>query len=335
MGKLVPRSAVAWVEFGALLAMLIIPFTADRFWILSYTRILILALLAISFDLVWGYVGILSFGQALFFGVAGYGAAILAVRFGITEVYLVLPLAAIVGLFISSIVAMLVIFGKRPPATVFVALSTLAASYVVDRLVRGWSFVGGQNGIPSIPRMTFAGGQIREGLAFYLLAGGVLILVYLGSRWLVRSQFGLALAGIRENEDRLAFLGYRTQRYKGFVFCMAGAIAGLAGGLYAFHEGFVGPGLIGPVLSTQAVVYALLGGVGTLIGAAIGTVLLEVISFYASQWLEVGWPIFLGFLLLAVVTLQPSGLIGLIANERARIGRFGRPLRKKESSGDA
>ncbi len=150
-------------------------------------------------------------------------------------------------------------------------------------------------------------------------------MVYLGCRFLVRSQFGLALAGLRENEQRITFFGYRVQHLKAIIFSVSGAIAGLAGSLYAFHEGFVWPNMLGVVMSTQVVLYVLFGGTGTLIGAVIGTVVVESVSFWLSNSYQDIWPILLGVLLLLVIMLRPAGLVSLILDERERVGRFGRP----------
>jgi branched-chain amino acid transport system permease protein len=166
---------------------------------------------------------------------------------------------------------------------------------------------------------------LDEGPVFYYLALGILVLVYLLCRFLVGSQFGLALAGLRENEQRIAFFGYRVQRLKAIIFSVAGAIAGLAGSLYAFHEGFVWPNMLGVVMSTQVVLYVLFGGAGTLIGAVIGTVVIEAVSFWLSNSYQDIWPIILGVLLLLVILFRPAGLISLIVSERERVGGFGRP----------
>jgi branched-chain amino acid transport system permease protein len=289
------------------------------------TRALILALLALSFDLVWGYSGIMSFGQALFFGAAGYGVALLARDLQITSAFIVLPVAVVIGLMLSVAIGAFLLLGRHPPTTIFVALGTLAGSYVADQLARAWYYLGGQNGIPSIPPMTAGGYEFVEGRAYYYLTLTLLAIVYLVCRFVVRSQFGLALAGVREHEARIAFLGYEGQRMKLAMFSLAGAIAGLAGGLYAFHEGFVWPNMLGVVLSTQIVLYALLGGVGTLIGPVIGVMAIEIASFSLSDTVPKIWPIVLGLLLLFAVLLAPTGLIGLVASERERLGDFGRP----------
>ena len=334
------RRILPWIELGLLLIALPLPWILEDFWVLFATKIFILSLLAISFDLVYGYAGIMSFGQALFFGVAGYATALLATRAGITSVFLLLPLAGLLGLAVAFVVAVIVIFGKRIPSAVFVALGTLTGSYVVERLARGWSDVGGQNGISSLPRLTAGSFEIEEGRIFFYMTLGILVASYLLVRWLVRSQFGLVLAAIREQEGRIAFFGYKVQTYKGLVFSIAGFLAGVSGGLFAFHEGFVGPGQLGPVLSTQAVLYVLFGGVGTIIGAVLGVSIIELISYALPQldvlgsaiqgFLETGWPIVLGLLLLGTVMFRPTGLIGLLVSDRERIGSFGRSTRSSE-----
>src|SRR5207302_2960447 len=136
---------------------------------------------------------------------------------------------------------------------------------------------------------------------YYYLALGVLVVVYLLCRFLVRSQFGLALAGLRENEQRIAFFGYKAQHLKAIVFAVGGMIAGLAGGLYAFHEGFVWPNMLGVVISTQVVLYVLFGGSGTLIGAVIGAVIIEGVSLWLAETYGGIWPLLVGALLMLVI----------------------------------
>jgi branched-chain amino acid transport system permease protein len=320
------------IEALLLASFAVLPLFADEFWVLFATRVLILGLLALSFDVVWGYAGILSFGQALFFGVAGYSCALLATKLGITSLLILLPTAMVVGLIVAVLMNVLVILGSATSTTVFIALGTLTGSYVVERLARGWSYVGGQNGIPSLPRITIAGHEIQEGYSYYYMAFTIVVAVYLALRWLTRSQFGLVLAGIRLQETRMAFLGYRVHYYRSAVFAIAGMVSGLSGGLYAFHEGYVGPGQLGPVLSTQAVLYVLFGGVGTLAGGIMGVGMIDLLSYHLSQKWETGWPIVLGLLLLVVVMYRPSGLIGFLVSERERMGSFSSSAMKRETA---
>jgi branched-chain amino acid transport system permease protein len=315
------------VELTLLPIFAVLPLVLEDYLTTFVTRVLIFALLTLSFDLVWGYAGIMSFGQALFFGTAGYSVALLARDLGITSIFIVLPASLVIGFVVSLSMGSFLLLGRHPPTTIFVALGTLTGSYVADRLARGWYYLGGQNGIPSIPAMTAGSYEFVEGPAFYYLVFAILLLVYVLCRFLVRSQFGLALAGMREQEARIAFFGYRVQRLKAIVFSLAGAIAGVAGGLYTFHEGFVWPNMLGVMLSTQIVLYALFGGAGTLIGAIIGVLAIEIVSFWLADNYQQVWPIILGLLLLLVILFRPTGLIGLLVSERERVGTFGRPPR--------
>lgn len=326
------RPILPIIELGVLALFAVLPLLLADYLTVFFTRVLILSLLAVSFDLVWGYAGILSFGQALFYGTAAYSVALMARDLGITEIYIVLPAALLIGLALSFLIACFLLLGRRQPTVIFVALGTLTGAYAADRLARGWYYLGGQNGIPSLPQMTFGSYVFDEGAVYYYLAFAMLILVYVGCRFLVRSQFGLALAGIREQEARIAFFGYKVQHIKTIVFSLAGSIAGLAGGLYAFHEGFVWPNMLGVILSTQVVLYTLFGGVGTLIGAVIGVIGIEVLSYVLADNYQQVWPIILGALLLAVILLRPMGLISLVVTERERIGNFA-PRRNRRAVG--
>ena len=303
----------------------LLPLVLQDYLTIYATRVLILCLFALSFDLVWGYAGIMSFGQAVFFGGAGYGSALIARDLDVTSIFIILPAGLLIGFALALLLGGFLLLGRHPSSVIFVSLGTLTGSYAFDRLARGWYYLGGQNGIPSIPSMNLGSYQLDEGPAFYYLALSILVLVYLSCRFLVGSQFGLALAGLRENETRIAFFGYRVQRLKAIIFLVAGAIAGLAGSLYAVHEGFVWPNMLGVVMSTQVVLYVLFGGAGTLIGAVIGTVVVEALSFWLSNSYQDIWPIILGVLLLLVILFRPAGLISLIASERERVGGFGRP----------
>ena len=323
-----PGTIVAALEVLLLSVFALLPLALQHFWVIFVTRVLILALLALSFDLVWGFAGIMSFGQALFFGAAGYVVALLARDAGVTSVFVVLPAALAVGLALAFLVASFLLLGRNPPSLTFVALGTLTGSYAGDRLARGWYYLGGQNGIPSIPPMTAGPVQITEGVTYYYLALAFLIAVYAACRFLVGSQFGLALAGIRINEARMAFFGYHVQLLKAVVFSVAGAVAGIAGGLYAFHEGFVWPNMLGVILSTQIVLYTLFGGVGTLIGAVIGVIAIEIVSFVLADAYPTVWPVILGVLLLVIILFRPSGLISLFVPRRTRVGVFGLTARR-------
>lgn len=288
------------------------------------TNIVILSLLAISFDLCWGFSGIMSFGQALFFGVAGYVIALVGRDLGFSQLWATLPLAGLVGFLLASAFAAFLLLGRKTPTAIFVAFGTLTGAYAAERLVAGWQYVGAGNGLSSIKLMAFGGYEFVEGVDFYAVALTALLLVYAASRLLVRSQLGLVLAGMRQNEERLAFFGYRVQVFKAIVFSFAGGIAGLSGALYSYHQGFTGPSNMGPGLSTTAVIYCLFGGSGTLIGPVLGTAAIELISYVLADTdaIRQFWPVILGLVLLVVVMFQPAGLLGLAVSTRERIGSF-------------
>ncbi|MFT4792702.1 MAG: branched-chain amino acid transport system permease protein [Paracoccaceae bacterium] len=313
------------LEVLGLIGLLAVPHVTSDFQTIIATRMLLLAILAISFDLCWGYSGIMTFGQALFFGMAGYVAALMANKAGFVQIWGVVPISMMVGLLASFLIGWFLLLSRRTPTIIFVALGTLTASYAAERLVAGWQWVGAGNGMSVYDFLMIGDMELAPGPLFYHIILGFLVAAYVGSRWIVRSQLGLVLAGMRQNEERLAFFGYRIQRYKTLVFCFAGMLAGLSGGLYAFHEGYVGPASMGIGLSTNAVLYALFGGVGTLFGPLIGVAAIETLTFVLSDIdvLKPYWPVILGIIMLIVVAYRPTGLMGLLVSPRERIGSFG------------
>jgi len=324
---------LALIEGVSLAIAIVLPFAlADRIDLITLaTNVLILSLLAISFDLCWGLSGIMSFGQALFFGVAGYVIALVGRDLEFSMLWGTLPLAMLAGLLLSALFAAFLLLGRKAPTTIFVALGTLTGSYAAERLVSGWQYVGAGNGLSSVKLLQIGSYEFIEGPAFYGLALVVLVLVYAGARYLKRSQLGLVLAGMRQNEERLAFFGYRVQLFKALVFSLAGMVAGLAGALYSYHQGFIGPGNMGPGLSTTAVIYCLFGGSGTLIGPVLGTAAVEVLSYVLADVdaIKQFWPVILGIVLLVVVMFQAKGILGLVVSDRERIGSYGLRRRKE------
>ena len=327
------RHAIPLLELLALGATLVAPLlmrVAPELVTLA-TNILILSMLALSFELCWGYSGIMSFGQALYFGVAGYVVALVGRDLQFSHAWVTLPLAMLVGLLLSLLFATFLLLGRRAPTVIFVSLGTLTGAYAAERLVSGWQYVGAGNGLSSVKLLQIGPWEMVEGPAFYYFVLALLLVCYGASRYVVRSQFGLVLAGMRQNEERLAFFGYRIQVFKALIFSFSGLLAGLGGALFAYHQGFIGPGNMGPGLSTTAVLYALFGGSGTLIGPVIGVALIETISYVLADQdtIKQYWPVILGAVLLAVVVFKPTGIVGFFVSRRERFGSYGGHVDRK------
>src|SRR3569833_1729862 len=168
------RKILPIVEGVVLVAALLAPLVLQDYLTVFATRVIILALFALSFDLVWGYAGIMSFGQALLIDSAGYGVALLARDLDITNIFLVLPAGTIIGLTFALLLGGFLLLGRHPSSVIFVSLGTLTGSYAADRLARGWYYLGGQNGIPSIAPMSLGSYELEEGPVFYFFALGLL-----------------------------------------------------------------------------------------------------------------------------------------------------------------
>ncbi|SDY95197.1 amino acid/amide ABC transporter membrane protein 2, HAAT family (TC 3.A.1.4.-), partial [Modestobacter sp. DSM 44400] len=318
-----PRLLTA-LEVGVFVVLVVMPLFLGQFTVSFATRVLLLVMLALSFELAWGYGGIFSFGQAVFFGWGAYVAGLLSVHKDLTSIFIVIPAATLTGLVLAAAMGAFLFLGRRRVSLIYVSLATLAVSYAAERLAAAWTAIGAANGIPSIPVLTAGESRLLPGRTFYYLIFAIALVVYLLFRYIVRSQFGLVLVAGRTDLQRVTYLGYNTAVAQLVVFTLAGAVAGMAGGFYAFHEGFVSPSLVGVVLSTQAVLYVLFGGVGTLIGPVIGTVAIEGAGLNLAQAFPDYWPIILGLLLLGGIMFLPNGIIGLLVSERARVVRFGR-----------
>lgn len=327
--------AIVGLEVAALALLLVLPALLSDFHVFFMTRTLMFVLLALGFDLTWGYGGIFSLGQAVFFGAGAYVAGLLATRQDITSVFVTIPAATLAGLVLSLLLAGFLFLGRRRVSVIYISLATLAASYAFERLAAAWTEIGAANGIPSVPVLTAGDTRLLPGQTFYYLALLVVVLVYLLFRSVVGSQFGLALVAGRTDLQRVTYLGYHTAGAQLLVFGLAGAVSGMAGGFYAFHEGFVSPSLLGVMLSTQVVLWALFGGVGTLIGAVVGVIAIEAVGLQLADRLPEYWPIILGAILLVGITFLPNGILGLVVPDRARVMRFGRGGTTEPGPGEA
>jgi ABC-type branched-subunit amino acid transport system permease subunit len=280
--------------------------------------------LAVGTNIAWGVTGIFTLGQAVFFGLGAYAAGLLSVNAEITDLLVLAGAATGAGLAGGLLVGAFLFFGRRRVGALYVGLVTLALTYACERLANAWGAIGAGNGIAGLPLPTLAGTEIDTGLPFFWLAL-LALLALLGASWaLLRSQFALVMRAVRDDDERAEFLGYRRPIVQLLVFSGSAAVAGLAGCLYALEEGFVSPSFLGVALSTQVLVYILLGGRGSLIGPVIGVLVLEVGGQRVQEELPNQWPIIVGAMLLFVIVFLPGGLMDLrsrLRRDRIRAGR--------------
>lgn len=316
----------------------------DRYWLPLFTRYMALALFALSVDLIWGYTGLLSLGQGVYFGlgayIAGYSlklrsAAAAAGKPLVAAPDMALPdfmeycrlpavpgwiaplidlrLAIVLAVLVPAIVAGLfglVVFWRRIKGVYF-SLITQALLYAVYLFVVSQQpYTGGVVGMTNLAKLELFGQRFVM-LPMYCLITGVVAVAFLGCWWLVHSKFGQILTAIRDSETRVLALGYNAAMYKTFVFALAGGLAGLAGALYVSALGTAGPANFEIAFSIEVVIFVAVGGRGTLLGAVLGAILVSLGNTYFSDEFKRGWPIILGSLFILVVVFLPNGITGL------------------------
>jgi ABC-type branched-subunit amino acid transport system permease subunit len=311
-----------WLTVALLAAVIVAGPVLDAmgqsYWLIALTRALLLSVLAVGTNLAWGITGIFTLGQAVFFGFGAYAAGLIATKTTVTSVVLLGLAATGAGLAGGVLVGAFLFFGRRRVGELYVGLVTLALTYALERLANTWGAIGAGNGIAGLPLPTLFGTELETGLPLFWLALAALFATLGLGAWLLRSQFALVMRAVRDDDERAEFLGYRRPVIQLAVFSAVAAIAALAGGLYALEEGFVSPSFLGVALSTQVLVYILLGGRGTLVGPVLGVLVLEVGGQRIQESLPSEWPIIVGAMLLLVILFLPGGLMDLRARFRGR-----------------
>jgi len=302
-----PRNAVT---IGLLVILALIPLyaalTGNTFVMTLFTRVLILAMAAVSLNLIMGYGGMVSFGHAAYLGLGGYAVGILA-KEGIDSGFIQWPAAIAVSALFALIVGAL---SLRTRGVYFIMI-TLAFAQMVYYVAIGLDRYGGDDGLTIHNRSQF-GGLIdlnNKTLFYYLCFALLLASIYLVSR-MVNSRFGLAIQGARSNERRMRAIGFPVFRYKLVCFVIAGALCGLAGALLANHTNFISPAMMFWTRSGDLMVMVVLGGLATPFGPLIGTVTYLLLEEALSRVTE--YPgLFLGPTLLLVAIFLHGGIAGL------------------------
>jgi branched-chain amino acid transport system permease protein len=311
------RQAKILMVAVALLAIAYIVPNSGSFVILLATRAMAFAILAMSVDLLLGYTGLSSMGQAAYFGVGAYLTAILATKYHVGmgwDFWLVVLLGIIVG---AAVAALFGLFAIRAGGVYFLMI-TLALGQCVWGLAYRWnSLTGGDNGINMSGRPSFGLDLSNDVNFFYLVLGFFtvsMIMMYV----LVHSPFGRSLAGIRERELRMQILGYNTWLHKYVVFIIAGGFGGLSGVLWAHTNGHVSPETVVLTTSVDSLLMVVLGGAGTLVGASLGAAIVFGLREYLST-LVPWWQYALGAVYVLTILYLPMGLMGIPARIRQRL----------------
>jgi branched-chain amino acid transport system permease protein len=302
---------VFWAGFGVVVALLAVaPLVLPEFWRRFLTEILIWGLLAMSSDILIGYVGLISFGHSAFFGLGMYGAAAALMTTRPPSLWLALAY----GLIAASAVAAFVAYFATRLRDIYFAITTLIFSQIFYVVIFTWTeMTGGENGLTfSRPALAISGifsiPFTPAVLHWFVLA--VVVVSYLLLRRITQSPFGMVLQSIRENEPRTRAIGYPIERYKIVAVMLSGLFAGLAGVLYAIQNQFAAPDFVFFLVSGEVVIYNVIGGIGTLVGPILGAAFFLLLREGLSRFLTEFYLIPVGVVFIAMVIFMPQGLLG-------------------------
>ena len=307
---------------AALLLIGAAPFFLDTYTVNILIRALLLAALALTVDILWGYTGILTFGQSAFFGIGAYACALVFTHggFGPGWALAALAIGILAAMAVGGLVGWLAFYHGASP--LYGSIVTLALPIVLTQIVfAGGRFTGSSSGLSGFPTYYWA----LE--TWFWIAGGFLVVVTSLAWLFVRSDMGRVLVAIRENEIRCAYLGIPVSRIKILLMIAASAIGAVAGFAYAAFTNVVAPELTGFLLGTELLIWVALGGRGTLIGPVIGAMGIDLTSSYLSGSLPFYWKLVVGAAFVIVIVALPQGLMPLVTNlwrsvtPRARRGR--------------
>ena len=309
-----PRSLQVALALG-FLGLALFPFGATDFYAEVVTRMMILAIFAMSLDLLLGVTGLVSLGHAAFFGLAGYALAFLTPAGEPASLWWTLP-AAVAA---SALAALVIGFFVVRTHGIYFIMVTMAFAQMVFYLFFDNKALGGSDGIYVNFKPNAHLFDLENKRVFYYFTLAMLLAVYAFLRRLLFSPFGRVLAGIRVNEHRMRAMGYGTFGYKLAAFTLAGALAGLAGYLLAAQTGYVNPELMGFHTSAHAIMMVILGGMGNFAGAIVGAFAFEYLLHWFKDLPAVGafqlgkhWQLWMGLFIVAVVVFARRGLLGAI-----------------------
>ena len=294
------------IALGGALALAALPYAISDFWIFIAIEVLAFALYAVSFNVLLGYGGMLSFGHAAFFGIGAYAAALLVKKAGLSPgvAFALFPLAAMAAAALAAVV--IGFFSVRRSGIYFGMLTFAFQMLLYTIALKAAGLTGGDDGITGLkPPDAFA----RPAVYYYFALAIIVPALYALYR-LVSSPFGYTLRALRSNPRRVQTIGVDVRSHQLTAFVISGAFAGLAGALFAMSSGNVFPGWLNWTASATPIVMAVLGGVSTFLGPALGAAVYVVLEVMISGRTEY-WPLAMGVIILALVLLMPAGLTGL------------------------
>ena len=290
---------------------LLVPLLPGKFWTHVSTEVLILGLFAMSFNLLYGYMGQISFGHAAFFGVGAYASAMVFTRLktsggtiGMADFFVSL----LAGPPVAAFAALIVGFFCVRLTGIYFAMLSLAFGELLFYIVFSWySFTKGDDGIQGLlPPLFF-----QDAVNFYYLTLAIVTLALLAMWRITESPFGYIMRTLRDNQRRAAFLGINVRLHMLINFVIAGSFAGLAGALWGPFSRSVNPGLLGWQESGVAVFMTLIGGAGSFVGPMLGSVIYTLLQAVVKMY-TVYWPLTIGTIILLIVLFLPGGVLGLI-----------------------
>ena len=312
--EVLPRSLQVLLA-AALVLLVAFPFIGTDFYAQTIARMMILAIFAMSLDLLQGVTGLVSLGHAAYFGVAGYVLAFVSPQDVPVSLWWSLP----AGVAASALAALVIGFFVVRTHGIYFIMVTMAFAQMVFYLFFDNKVLGGSDGLYVNFKPAAVLFDLEDKRVFYYFTLAVMLLVYAFLRRLLWSPFGRALSGIRVNEHRMRAMGFTTFRYKLAAFTLAGALAGLAGYLWGAQTGFVNPELMGFQMSAHAIMMVILGGMGNFAGAIIGAFAFEYLLLWFKDLPAVGavdlgkhWQLWMGLFIVILVTFAPRGLLGVI-----------------------
>ncbi len=320
--EVLPRTLQVMLSLG-LVALLAFPFVSTEFYAQMVARMMILAIFAMSLDLLQGVTGLVSLGHAAFFGLAGYALAFLTPANEAASLWWTLPVAVAA----SGLGALVIGFFVVRTHGIYFIMVTMAFAQMVFYLFFDNKILGGSDGVYVNFKPNAGLFDLEDKLVFYYFTLAVMVAVYAFLRRLLWSPFGRVLAGIRVNEHRMRAMGYGTFGYKLAAFTLAGALAGLSGYLWGAQTGFINPELMGFHMSAHAIMMVILGGTGNFAGAIVGAFAFEYLLHVFKDLPTIGsvnlgkhWQLWMGSFIVLVVLFAPRGLLGMLDRLSRRKG---------------